>query len=58
MPDAPTKARWATEEEKVLFVERCRGNDQGLHNPKLKWNQVKEAFLRDPYCWNIFLLNV
>lgn len=50
LPDSPTKARWATEEEKVKFVERVRENDQGIQAKRWKTDQVKEVF-RDPLAW-------
>lgn len=50
LPNSPTKARWATEEEKVKFVERVRENDQGIQAKRWKPDQVKEVF-RDPLAW-------
>ena len=47
LPDSPTKARWATEDEKVKFVERVRVNDQGIQAKKWKMDQAKEV-LTDP----------
>lgn len=29
LPDSPTQARWASDDEKVRFVERVRSNNQG-----------------------------
>ena len=55
LPSSPTKAKWATEHEKSLFVERVRSNNQGLRN--IKWNpsQAKEAFT-DPFTYCLFFL--
>ncbi|KEF52353.1 uncharacterized protein A1O9_11593 [Exophiala aquamarina CBS 119918] len=50
LPDSPTKARWATEEEKIKFVERVRENDQGIQAKHWKSGQLKEAF-QDPLAW-------
>jgi sugar phosphate permease len=55
LPDSPTKARWATEEEKVKFVERVRDNDQGIQAKRWKSNQVKDA-LTDPLAWLLVLM--
>ncbi|KAL1413231.1 hypothetical protein Q8F55_000984 [Vanrija albida] len=55
LPDSPTQARWATEEEKSKFVERVRVNNQGLKNTEFKREQVVEAFT-DPYTFLLFLL--
>lgn len=55
VPDSPTEARWATEEEKVLFVERVRENNQGLKNKTFKKDQAMEA-LKDPMTYLYFFL--
>ena len=55
LPDAPTKARWATEDEKVKFVERVRVNDQGIQAKKWKPSHVKEAFT-DPLVGLLILM--
>lgn len=55
LPDSPTKARWATEEEKVKFVERVRDNDQGIQAKRWKMDQVKEA-LTDPLAWLLVIM--
>jgi hypothetical protein len=50
MPDSPSKARWATEEEKVKFIERVRVNDQGIKQPIFRKAQGIEA-VRDIIPW-------
>lgn len=55
LPDSPTEARWATEEEKVLLVERVRENNQGLKNKTFKRDQAVEA-LKDPMTYLYFAL--
>lgn len=55
LPDSPTDARWATKEEKVLFVERVRANNQGLKHKVFKKDQLKEA-LTDPYTLCLFAM--
>jgi hypothetical protein len=55
MPDSPTRARWATEDEKVKFVERVRSNDQGIKQKVWKTDQAVEA-VRDPYTYLLFAL--
>ena len=55
LPDSPTKARWATEDEKVKLVERVRKNDQGIKQKIWKRCQAIEALL-DPYSWLLFSL--
>jgi hypothetical protein len=53
MPDSPTRARWATEDEKVKFVERVRSNDQGIKQKVWKTEQAFEA-VKDPYTYLLF----
>ncbi|KZO90461.1 MFS general substrate transporter, partial [Calocera viscosa TUFC12733] len=55
MPDSPTRARWASEEEKVKLVERVRSNNQGLKHKVFSKAQVVEAFT-DPYSYLLFAL--
>ena len=50
LPDTPTKARWATEEDKRAIVERVRVNDQGIKSKTFKKEQAIEAFT-DPLTW-------
>lgn len=44
LPDSPISARWLSEEEKVLAVERIRTNQQGIGSKEFKWYQFREAF--------------
>lgn len=44
MPDSPMKAKCFSEEDKMLMVERVRGNRTGLQNRKFRLNQVLDAF--------------
>lgn len=57
LPDSPTRARFLTENEKRMFVERVRRNDQGIKQKLFKRHQAIEA-LRDPLSWMLFLLAV
>lgn len=50
MPDNQMNARFLTEKEKVLAVERIRVNQQGVGNKHFKLYQFKEA-LTDPMVW-------
>lgn len=45
LPDNPASARWLTPEERVLAVERTRGNRQSVENKTVKWYQIKEGLL-------------
>lgn len=55
LPDSPTRARWASEDDKVKFVERVRRNDQGIKQKIFRKDQMREA-LTDPYSWLLFFL--
>jgi ACS family allantoate permease-like MFS transporter len=53
VPDNQLNCRWLSEEERVLAIERIRGNKQGVGNKHFKWYQLKEA-LGDPLSWAFF----
>ncbi|CAD1808619.1 Major Facilitator Superfamily protein [Candida parapsilosis] len=57
IPDTPTGAWFLKEEEKVLVVERIRGNQQGFGNPRFKKEQFIEA-LTDHRTWLFFLFSI
>jgi ACS family allantoate permease-like MFS transporter len=50
MPDSQLNARWLSDNDKRLAVERVRINEQGIGNKHFKWYQFKEAML-DPMTW-------
>lgn len=50
MPDNQMNARFLNEEEKVMAIERIRGNQQGVGSRHFKWYQFQEAFT-DPMTW-------
>lgn len=50
MPDNQLNARFLTEKEKILAIERIRVNQQGVGNKHFKMYQFKEA-LTDPMVW-------
>lgn len=54
---SPTDARWLSEEEKTIALERVRSNKTGTEVWRFNWPQLKEAFL-DPRFYLIFLLLV
>jgi ACS family allantoate permease-like MFS transporter len=39
-----TKAKFFSEEDRTLAVERLRDNHQGVGNHQFKWYQFREAF--------------
>lgn len=57
MPDSQLNARFLTEHERVMAVERIRVNQQGVGNKHFKWYQCKEA-LTDPMIWAFALYSL
>ena len=57
MPDNQTNAKFLNRREKLIAIERIRGNFQGIGSRKWKWDQFREAF-RDPrtYLYVLFSL--
>jgi hypothetical protein len=49
-PDSPLTAKFLTQEEKLIAVERLRHNRMGIQSETWKWNQVRET-LCDPKSW-------
>lgn len=47
MPDNQANARWLSERERKVAIERVRENQTVTSNNKWKWDQFWEA-LRDP----------
>ncbi|CDH13256.1 probable Allantoate permease [Zygosaccharomyces bailii ISA1307] len=54
LPDSPEKAWFLTHREKLLLVQRIRGNQQGFGNHHIKKKQIIEALI-DPRTWLYFL---
>jgi len=45
LPDSPVTAKFLSQTEKRIAVERLRGNQTGVENKHFKWYQVREAVL-------------
>jgi len=50
VPDNQLNARWLSDEDRLLAIERVRVNQQGIGNKHFKWYQLREA-LMDPLTW-------
>ncbi|OTA59274.1 major facilitator superfamily transporter allantoate [Hypoxylon sp. EC38] len=50
LPDSPLNARWLSEHDRALAIERVRENRTGVENHVWKWSQFKECML-DVQCW-------
>jgi MFS family permease len=57
MPDSPVTAKFLSNHEKRIAVERLKGNQTGVENKHFKMYQLKEAFL-DPKLYLFYLLGV
>lgn len=57
LPDSPVKAKFVTERQKAIVIERLRMDSTGVENKKFKKEQVIEAFL-DPKTWLMFFFNI
>ncbi|KAH8695994.1 putative MFS allantoate transporter [Talaromyces proteolyticus] len=50
IPDNQLNARWLSQDDRILAVERVRINQQGIGNKHFKFYQFKETLL-DPMTW-------
>lgn len=50
LPDSPTTARFKTDKERYIALDRVRRNQTGIKNSTVKRYQIIEAF-RDPAVW-------
>ncbi|KAI1849649.1 hypothetical protein JX266_004598 [Neoarthrinium moseri] len=57
LPDNLARAKFVTEREKAITVERLRANQTGIENKTFKKDQVVEAF-KDPKTWLMFAFNI
>ena len=55
IPDNQLNAWWLTKEDRILAVERVRGNQQGIGNKHFKIYQLREALL-DPMTWSFCII--
>lgn len=55
LPSHITTARFLSDEQKFLALERIRLNNTGTQNTTFKWSQVKECFL-DLKQWGFVLM--
>lgn len=44
LPDSPTDAKFLTEEERLIAIERMRANQTGYKNTEIDRRQIVEAF--------------
>ncbi|OHE94166.1 major facilitator superfamily transporter [Colletotrichum orchidophilum] len=59
MPDSPMSAKYLTEREKVIAVERLRANQMGIQSGVWRWDHVWETFLDlKTWCWFILIIAI
>ncbi|KAF8521407.1 MFS general substrate transporter [Hysterangium stoloniferum] len=56
-PDSPTTAWFLTQEERMIAVERIKGNQTAIGNRQFKWEQFTET-LQDPKTWLFASFNI
>jgi hypothetical protein len=57
LPDNPVKAKFISEREKAIAIDRVRADQTGIENKTWKKEQMIEAFT-DPKTWLMFLFNI
>lgn len=57
LPGSPLKARFLTDHERALAIDRVKSNNTGIENNIFKMKQFIEALL-DPKTWLLFLFAV
>ncbi|KXH69114.1 major facilitator superfamily transporter [Colletotrichum salicis] len=59
MPDSPMSAKYLTEREKVIAVERLRANQMGIQSGVWRWDHVWETFLDlKTWCWFVLIIAI
>jgi len=59
MPDSPMEAKYLTEREKIVAVERLRANQMGVASRQWRWGHVKETFLDlKTWCWFVAIVAI
>lgn len=57
LPDNPVNAKFVSERQKAIAIDRVRGDQTGIENKTFKKSQMIEAFM-DPKTWLMFLFNI
>ncbi|KAJ9124717.1 hypothetical protein QFC24_003085 [Naganishia onofrii] len=55
--NSPTTNRWFTHDERLMIIARLRRNQTGVEGRKIRWDQIREAFL-DYKTWIFFSLGL
>ncbi|KAH8893996.1 MFS general substrate transporter [Thozetella sp. PMI_491] len=57
LPDSPVKAKFLTERERFIAIERVRADQLGIENKKFDSSHIVELLL-DPKMWLMLLFNI
>ena len=57
LPDNPVKAKFVTERQKAIVIDKIRQDQTGVENKTFKKEQMIEAFL-DPKTWLMFFFHI
>ena len=59
MPDSPMEAKYLTDREKIVAVERLRANQMGVASRQWRWDHVWESLLDlKTWCWFINIVAI
>lgn len=59
LPDSPITAKFLTEDDKLVAIERLKANQQGIENDIWKWEHVKEAVLDlKTWMWGFMMFSI
>ena len=59
MPDSPMEAKYLTEREKVIAVERLRANQMGVASRAWRWEHVWETMVDlKTWCWFVAIIAI
>ncbi|KAK4249182.1 major facilitator superfamily domain-containing protein [Corynascus novoguineensis] len=59
MPDSPMEAKYLTEREKVIAVERLRANQMGVASREWRWDHVWETLWDfKTWCWFVAIVAI
>ncbi|KAK0648394.1 major facilitator superfamily domain-containing protein [Cercophora newfieldiana] len=59
MPDSPMEAKYLTEREKVIAVERLRANQMGVASRQWRWDHFRESMLDlKTWCWFVAIVAI
>lgn len=59
LPDSPMTARFFTEDDRLIAIERLRDNQQGVENDKWNWAHVREALMDfKTWMWGFMMFSI